>query len=401
MRTFRQETTSEDVWQLALSRCEEIFALYNHVIVSFSGGKDSTATLHAALDTATKLGRLPLEVHFFDEEGIPFETEEYVRRIANRDDINLKWYCVPFACRNACDPSEGDAWWPWAPESEAEWCRPLPPEALTTHPSFPPDTAPKDRPGFPESALHGYTNTAALLGIRADESITRRRAVSMQTHHNWIKSGDAGNTGNVKAYPIYDMGVEDLWLLVKKEGWDYCTAYDYYEMLGVPAPSQRLAPPFGEEPLKNLALFAQAFPELWDRLQSRVPGADTAARYARSEVWAYDQGKVELPEGETWPQYVKRLMMQHPDPVPVAKRLAAVINTHRRKTTDPILGLAPHPASGVSWKRLAVIAESGDTMGRKAQNIIGTMNQNPAKHRLNYETELNNLTPSQMKELRP
>jgi predicted phosphoadenosine phosphosulfate sulfurtransferase len=50
-------------------------------VVSFSGGKDSTAVLNTALVVAKELGRLPLDVVFFDEEAIHPPTIEYVERV--------------------------------------------------------------------------------------------------------------------------------------------------------------------------------------------------------------------------------------------------------------------------------------------------------------------------------
>lgn len=48
----------------------------------------------------------------------------------------MEWYCLPLRHRNACSRRH-PWWWPWAPEAEDRWCRPLPAEALTTLDGFP------------------------------------------------------------------------------------------------------------------------------------------------------------------------------------------------------------------------------------------------------------------------
>lgn len=401
VRAMSKQDVEQDTWSLALDRTRETYELFDKVVVSFSGGKDSTVCLHAALEVAHAMRRLPVEVLFFDEEGIPYETEHYVRRVAERDDVNLTWMACPFTCRNACDPASGHSWWPWAPEDKDKWVRPLPPEAVTTHP-LTDGVAPVDRITFAEFCFQSTDNTAFILGIRAEESLTRRRSVLGRSTYNWIINQPRNN---VKVYPVYDMATADLWYLVKTLGWDHCEAYDLMEMAGVPALEQRVAPPFGEEPLRRLPMFAALFPDIWDRLQSRVPGADAAARYILTEAWAYSSN-LQKPDGFTWPEYVRHLIEEHDEQSmrnQAIKQVTQVIGSHRKKTSDPILPDEDHPASGVSWRKIAIIAASGDTMNRKTASMVSKVNTGPKreKARERYERRLATLTPQDLIDLRP
>ena len=74
-----RKVVDENVYDLAIERLTYAYEIFDSIHVSFSGGKDSTVCLNLAYEVAKKLGRLPLHVHFFDEEAIPFETERYVR----------------------------------------------------------------------------------------------------------------------------------------------------------------------------------------------------------------------------------------------------------------------------------------------------------------------------------
>lgn len=366
---------ADDVYTAALRRTEHAMDTFDRVVVMFSGGKDSTAVLNVALEVAHAHPRfarhLPMRCVHWDEEAIPYETEDYVRRVAQRDDVTLEWYCVPLKHRNAC-ARRSPWWWPWAPEAEQSWCRPLPPEALTRLPGLPinpPDarmSAP-DVAGLLAPPEHG--NVAQLMGIRAQESLIRYRAVTAKSTDNYIMKSDIGTSrGNLyKVYPVYDWTTDDVWTAPALFGWDYNRAYDRLEMAGVPAGLQRCSPAFGEEPLEKLHTYATCFPDVWEKMVDRVPGVGCAARYARTELYAY-RDRPDKPAGMAWPDFLSRYLAKYDtgDAAFVAERLRDEIRLHYRKTTHPITPTAKHPHTGVSWKYLLMLAMRGDYKGRKS-----------------------------------
>jgi predicted phosphoadenosine phosphosulfate sulfurtransferase len=372
-----------DVYTLALERAAYVLDSFDHVAVAFSGGKDSTATLNVALEAAHSDPRferhLPLRAIFFDEEAIPFETEEYVRRTGQRDDVALEWYCLPVQHRNACS-RRSPYWWPWAPEAEADWCRPLPPEALTTLEGFP-VWPPEARMSIPNSNGLFFPpalgNCAMMLGIRAQESMRRMQILTMASKgrdQQWVVPYGADSAhshtsrGNLwKAYPVYDWKTEDVWTAPALKGWDYNHAYDRYEMAGIAHSNQRCSPAFGEEPILGLSNWAQCFPEVWAKMVGRVPGVGAAVRYAKTELYGFGH-RPEKPDGMTWPDFIVHYLAKH-DPkavAQVANRVRTFTKTHYKKTADPIAGLAPHPLTGVSWDFLLMIAMRGDFKERKS-----------------------------------
>lgn len=373
IRSKRRVVSDKTVYELAKERIHTTFDLFDSVSVSFSGGKDSTAVLQMVLEVAQERDELPLHVFFFDEEAIPYQTEEYVRRIAQRPDIDLDWYCLPVQHRNACSRKD-IYWYPYAPEVEDKWVRPLPPEAITEldgFPIFPPEarlTMPQTDALLFDPQRDG--NVAMFMGIRAQESMTRQRAVTQKTKENFIvKYNETTSKGNLwRVYPIYDWRTEDVWTAPAQFGWDYNAAYDVMEMAGLSHPQQRCSPAFGEEPLQKLWTYHHCFPEIWDKMTDRVPGAAAAARYATTELYGFGK-RPEKPFSMSWEDWVSHLIEQWPEPAQrdyVADRIGREMNKHFKKTSDPLAVKASHPLSGMCWDFITSIAMRGDFKTRRS-----------------------------------
>lgn len=398
-----------DVLEEARARVAHAFDLFENIVVSFSGGKDSTVVLNLALEEAARRGTGPVRAVFCDEEAIPYETEAYVRRMSEREDVALEWYCLPVRHRNACARKGPGVWWPWAPEDVERWCRPLPPEAITELDGFP-SGPPEARPSWPSVdplLCPPRRGTAGMLmGIRADESMIRRKAVSARETDNYIiqkyapppggvtrsgrrVSGETRPTNVYKVYPIYDWRTPDVWAAPARLGWDYNEAYDVMEMAGIPHHAQRCAPPFGEEPMQKLWTFKVCFPDVWAGMSARVPGAATAARYASTELYSF--GSVsERPEGVTWEEHVRARLMEHAPEARsrIASRIRMWMLQHQEKTDEPILDV-PHPESGVSWPFLYTLADRGDLKERRWAAYAGRSDEaRYAKVRAVYDEAL-------------
>ncbi len=375
----KKRLVHESVYDLALERLRVAYDIFDTVVVSFSGGKDSTVCLNLTIEVARDLGKLPLHVFHYDEEAIPFETAHYVRRVAQMPEVDLAWYCLPVKHRNGCSRAH-PFWYPWAPEVEDKWVRPLPPEAITYGDvrGFPTDV--DHRPTMPDSVglvlpPERFGNVGMVMGIRGDESLTRMRAILMETseEHYFIKPHILGrekgiNAGNLKkVYPIYDWTTPDVWTAPRELGWDYNKAYDRMEEAGISHHAQRCAPPYGEEPMGALWMFACCFPDIWDKMQVRVPGAATAARYAKTEIYSYHKNP-EKPDGVTWEQWIMIWVNKHPEKyrAQIARHIRKMMTGHHYlKTTDPIMPTAPHPVTAMSWAFLLMIAVRGDFKTRK------------------------------------
>jgi predicted phosphoadenosine phosphosulfate sulfurtransferase len=372
------EYLEKNVYELAKDRVRRAYELFDTVTVMFSGGKDSTATLQVTLEVAEELGRTPVDVFFFDEEAIPMQTEEYVRRVGQDPRVNLHWLCLPIKARNACSRRE-PYWYPWDKRCPEKWVRPLPPEAITELPNLSTAAIMEFDHYDIQGALHPpdkYGTVGSCLGIRAQESLSRLRSVTAKRHENYIvKYAEATDMGNVwKIYPVYDWKHQDVWTAPDVFGWDYNHAYDVMDKAGISISLQRCSPAFGNEPLQKLWSYKTCFPEIWDKMSTRVEGANTAVRYALTSLYSYG-GRPEKPADWTWTAFLSHFIKKYPKDVQksLAKRIKSEIKAHTNKTSDPIMEFAPHPETGCSWNYLLMLAMRTDDKNRKqAGSVINT-----------------------------
>jgi predicted phosphoadenosine phosphosulfate sulfurtransferase len=402
-KMLQRKFVETNVYDMAMERINHAFDLFDHVNVSFSGGKDSTVCLNLALEVARERNRLPLRVFFFDEEAIPYQTEDYVRRVAGNPDIDMEWYCLPVKCRNACSRKH-PYWWPWGPEDKDKWTRPMPPEGITELAGFLNDP-PEARYSLPElnnllSPAEKWGTVGMIMGIRTQESLTRFRAVVRKPHDNYIINVSSGKSwgqakvaqNNVsKVYPIYDWKTEDVWTAPKQFGWDYNLAYDVMDKAGMKPHSQRVCPAYGEEPIGSLWQYAVCFPEIWEKMTNRVPGSATAMRYSRTKLYAFGK-RPQKPPSMSWQDFVKSFIVKHDEKHQklIAARIQKEIKAHYAKTSDPILPTAAHHWTGVSWEWLVMIAMRGDFKERKQAcfNInLSDIEGHKVKYAIEYEKE--------------
>lgn len=362
----------QNVYEAALDRLRYIYSQFDKVTVSFSGGKDSTALLDVTITVAKELNRLPVEVVFYDEEAIPHDTIDYVKRVSDRKEVDLKWYCIEYKHRNACSSTE-PWWYCWDKSKKDLWVREMPTgvNLITNHVAFKKGMNMQE---FSQSAFVSDNvgiNAVMLIGIRTEESMRRYRVVCAKKNENYIARAISINDYN-RAYPIYDWSSKDVWKLVLSKGIDYNKTYDVYNATKIYDKhlTQRVCPPFGEQPLQGLWKYKECYPKMWDKMINRVKGAHTASMYAKTSLY----GQTDKPEEyKTYKEYTQAILSQY---LPKEKAdISEVINRgiyeHYSKTDDPVPEEMPHPLTGFSWKFLSMIAKKVDYKGRY---VRGAMN---------------------------
>lgn len=367
----------QNVYEAGLDRIRRIYELYDDVVVWFSGGKDSTALLFMVKEVARELDKLPVKVIHIDEEAVHPPTVEYVERVSKDPELDFNWYCLEVKHRNACSVQE-PYWYCWDKEKKDLWIRDLPSQAITEHPAF---IKGMTIPDF-SARMHPAQSICNLMGIRTQESMRRYRIIAgkkqikdsfitIAKHRVQIEDKKHVYETQISGYPIYDMSSVDVWKVVKENNLDYNKTYDIFNKTKLfnSLLIQRVCPPYGEEPLRGLWIYAECFPEMWHKMLYRVKGVATAWRYANTELYMHNK----KPENLTWRQYLKVLIESYEGKYnnEIKHQINSAIKEHYNKTTDKVPESEPHILSGCSYKFLCKLVGKGDFKGRKRQSMMG------------------------------
>ena len=308
-----------NVWDATQERLKFIFDNFERVYVSFSGGKDSGVMLNAVIDYVrkNKINR-KIGIQILDNEANYTMSLEFMHKIIqeNRDVLDVYWCCLPINLPCTVSAYETD-WQCWGVNDEHRWIRPMPDNDYIVNihnhkfPFFKENMNYNDFwDGFSEWYSQGK-RTANLIGIRADESLNRFRAIAnenktMLKGRKWTKKN---TKHSYNCYPIYDWRTNDVWVANARFGWDYNRLYDLFYMAGIPVSRMRVASPFMSESKSSLNMYRVIDPNVWQRLCARVMGANFVATYGKQ----IDYKSFNLPEGHTWRSFTKFLLATLPD----------------------------------------------------------------------------------------
>ena len=105
----------QNVFDAAVERINRIFDDFQNIVVSFSGGKDSTVVLELTIAIARQRNRLPVKVLFIDQEVEWQHTIDYVRRVMSRPEVEPIWLQMPIKLFNATSHTDDWLWcWFWS-----------------------------------------------------------------------------------------------------------------------------------------------------------------------------------------------------------------------------------------------------------------------------------------------
>lgn len=314
----------KNVYEAFNERLENICKYFDHLIISFSGGKDSGVMLELVhkfyLENELEKTGIRVSVFYLDYEGNYQETREYVNRSMGKfKEFDYYHLCMPVSASCGISMTQS-TWLPWDPEKKNIWVSDIPNTAihLDNHNFSFFEIGMSDyafQRKFCEWLHHqkGSKRTAILVGIRAQESLNRYNAVTRETTFSMFGTFKyshriAHNIFNF--YPIYDWQFEDVWIANNKFDFDYNRLYDLYYQAGVSFKSMRVANPFHQCGVSQLKLYRALEPQTWGKLLGRVNGANFASIYGGTKALGY--GNISLPKGHTWKSYVLFLLQTLP-----------------------------------------------------------------------------------------
>ncbi len=345
-----------------LDRLIRLYEEGHRLVVSFSGGKDSTCVLEMAIIAARLTNRLPVEVVLRDEEIAFPGTYEYAERTAKRPEISFNWLVANqpiINCFNRAnpyfwvfDPQLPEDQWvrkpPTAPECNVTTITELNIDSMTTPARFPPPSG---------KGLY------AVIGLRVQES--RGRLYGLFSSGGYLTKPNKHNVRNCR--PIYDWTDGDVWKAIGDNGWDYNKAYDTFMSMGMKRAKLRIAPPtMNASAVDQLQFAASAWPRWFDKVADRIEGVRTAAMFGKRSVNPNRQA------GETWQECFHRECIENA-PEWIGLRAAAqrdkLLHAHERHATTPLPETVPcRTCFGHlgAWRTLTFAMYGGDPFSVKS-----------------------------------
>lgn len=276
-----QRYGGKTVLEAARERMAFVFENFETVLVSISGGKDSTVLAHLALVEARRRQRR-VGLFFLDEEAVYQSTIDQVSYLVEMfpETAIVSWLQLPFRLTNATSVEEGQLEC-WEPGKHAQWMRPRRKDSIH-HPPWDraTETVRDRRKGFGfydaiENWERTLTGAGLLVGLRAaGESPNRWRTV---TKHPVDVGGRsvywATRKGpNTVLYPIYDWNFHDVWRYIHDEQLRYSKVYDWQFKKGYPISEMRVSSLIHERSFKALVDLPEFEPKTFAKLSKRIKG---------------------------------------------------------------------------------------------------------------------------------
>jgi len=349
-----------NVFDAALNRLQELYEQDHTIVISQSGGKDSTVCMELAIMAADAAGKLPINVIHRDEEILLPNTYEYLERVAARPEVNMHHVWAGQPVINVFN-RKNPYWWIFDDLVDpSDWVR-QPPDyaykieeqninALVTRERFPTKEG-KD--------------LYSCIGLRVQESPNRRMGLFSSKGHITKE-----NKFGVKYLrPIYDWVDGDIWKAIQDFQWDYNHAYDVMVKHGRSKNKLRIAPlTMTTAGIPDLQLAQKAFPKWFDKLCARLDGIRTVAQFGK--IACQPRRK----SGETWEDcFTRECIDEAPQWIKQRAELALrkELEKHQR-----LNGNVPFPQINAiranplgSYKKLAMSMWNGDPFSLKAGHL--------------------------------
>lgn len=304
-----------NVLDAARQRIKYTFDHFENIYLSFSGGKDSTAMFHLVMEEA-KLRNRKIGILFIDWE-CQFElTIEHMDQMTALYEpwIDLHWIALEVETCSSCSAYE-PLWRSWDERKKTLWTRQKHAKSNAyDYPFYYPGiTFEEFTPLFAKWYSKGEA-TASFVGIRAQESLNRFRAIAREDVARYddkmFTTNALDNIWNI--YPIYDWQVDDIWTYIARTSNCYNPVYDRMHMAGLTPSQMRIDEPFGDEARKNLWIYQIIEPVTWSKFVARMSGINGAALYSKERGNILGNANVSLPDGHTWESFSNFILNSMP-----------------------------------------------------------------------------------------
>lgn len=301
---IKKRGSTIDVLEAARCRIRNLFNTGVRVYLDFSSGKDSlvVSSLIYDLIKSGDIDARQLTVVFVDEEGLypdMVDAAERWRGFFTSVGVEFWWFCLPFKQVCTIDSlTASESWITWEASERDVWMREPPPYAIFNHPLL---------------EYEGQYNYATFLdklckdgvsvcGLRLAESLQRNLTFSKKKNKTAVALGKT-------FWPIYDWKDGDVWKYIADRGLEFPEVYIRLYEAGVRRNNLRLCCFFGDSSVVGLKWVAETDPELWERIERRMPSAELALLYWDSEMFAHSTKQRRELESDGEARDYKRLAM--------------------------------------------------------------------------------------------
>lgn len=274
---------NKNVLEAARERMTFIFDQFETIIVSVSGGKDSSVLAHLTLLEAQKRDR-KIGLFLLDEEVLYQSSVDQVEWLMSLfpEHTNRLWLQIEFLLTNTASLKDGQLRC-WEKGKHHLWMRSRDPRNILGKPWDPKTETIRNAKKGAEVGFYDvienfercYTNAAFLVGLRAaGESPNRWRAMvknPIDVNGHQVFWGTKQGSNSV-LYPIYDWNFHDVWRYIAENELRYSKIYDYQFKKGFPISEMRVSSLIHEKSFKSLVELPEFEPKTYEKLLKRLDG---------------------------------------------------------------------------------------------------------------------------------
>ncbi|GAF79062.1 unnamed protein product, partial [marine sediment metagenome] len=361
-----------------IERMNFIFDEFKYIYFSVSAGKDSSVMVQLGNKIAKEKNRY-FDIFFIDLEAQYDATIKHMEELKKLSQIRRFYHiCLPVNMSNANSIFQTH-WESWNVEKKDIWVRDMPKDSININNNIFKDFIEGEEVEsfmlkFPKYLIdyHKCDKIACLIGIRADESLNRFRAIAFgkSKYKSRVYSTKITNK-IINFYPIYDWKTQDIWGAISKFNLKFNKVYEMLYKNGISIHEQRICQPYGADQRVSLNQWAKLEPETWAKVVNRVSGANFGNIYCKTTLLGHNG--TEKPNRMTWQEYFiflleslglysKQLMHHYIRKIKIYfKYYKDNYNVGIKDIPDVRLPKeAKQKGKGIHWKKLAKCIERND-----------------------------------------
>lgn len=308
--------TNVNVLIASQNRISKIFDDFENIIISVSGGKDSTVLCYLVMQEAVKRKR-KVGIFYLDEEVVYKNTIEQIEYLMSLypENTNRFWLQIPFNLTNSTSYQDSQLK-AWNNKDKPNWMRKRSNNNIIRKPWSHKDKIADKNKGFGfydvfKNFELSFENTAFFVGLRADESLNRYRTMVKNPGYKDVFWSTKKANNNYTFYPIYDWSFSDIWKYIGDNNLKYHKYYDFAFKKGVFLSQMRVSSLTHEKSFHSIKELPEFEFDTYEKLLKRIKGISFAQETAKDSKMFKVQ---KLPKNfKSWKEYKNFLLDTFPE----------------------------------------------------------------------------------------